>query len=120
LQAKLAEEAERYEDMVQNVKSLAELNIQLNVEARSTSLLIPCQLTLLLSTSEIWVQERNLLSVAYKNVVGARRASWRVLSSIESKEKEKGDGEKVTLITQCEFATALGSLRAAPPPLSTL
>lgn len=44
-------------------------------------------------------QERNLLSVAYKNVVGARRASWRVLSSIESKEKEKGDHEKVTLIT---------------------
>ena len=39
------------------------------------------------------------MSVAYKNVVGARRASWRVLSSIESKEKEKGDHEKVTLIT---------------------
>ena len=44
-------------------------------------------------------QERNLLSVAYKNVVGARRASWRVLSSIETKEKEKGDGEKVVLIS---------------------
>jgi 14-3-3 protein epsilon len=38
---------------------------------------------------ELSVEERNLLSVAYKNVVGARRASWRVLSSIESKEKEK-------------------------------
>lgn len=33
-QAKLAEEAERYEDMVQNVKALAELNVQLNVEVR--------------------------------------------------------------------------------------
>jgi hypothetical protein len=44
------------------------------------------------------LQERNLLSVAYKNVVGARRASWRVLSSIETKEKEKGDADKVTLI----------------------
>jgi 14-3-3 protein epsilon len=74
LQAKLAEEAERYEDMVQNVKALAELNVQLNVE------------------------ERNLLSVAYKNVVGARRASWRVLSSIESKEKDKGDADKVSII----------------------
>ena len=49
-QAKLAEEAERYDDMVQNVKALAELNTQHNVE------------------------ESNLLSVAYKNVVGARRA----------------------------------------------
>ena len=30
-------------------------------------------------------EERNLLSVAYKNVVGARRSSWRVLSSLETK-----------------------------------
>jgi 14-3-3 protein epsilon len=73
-QAKLAEEAERYEDMVTCVKSLAELNVQLNVE------------------------ERNLLSVAYKNVVGARRASWRVLNSIEAKEKEKTDGSKAAII----------------------
>ena len=34
-------------------------------------------------------EERNLLSVAYKNVVGARRASLRIIGSIESKEKEK-------------------------------
>ena len=31
-------------------------------------------------------EERNLLSVAYKNVVGARRSSWRVVSSISHKE----------------------------------
>jgi len=30
-------------------------------------------------------EERNLLSVAYKNVVGTRRSSWRVISSIEQK-----------------------------------
>jgi 14-3-3 protein beta/theta/zeta len=30
-------------------------------------------------------EERNLLSVAYKNVVGARRSSWRVISSNEQK-----------------------------------
>ena len=35
MQAKLAEEAERYDDMVTSVKSLAELNIQLNVEVSS-------------------------------------------------------------------------------------
>mmetsp|Transcript_136586 Transcript_136586/g.193163 ORF Transcript_136586/g.193163 Transcript_136586/m.193163 type:complete len:264 (-) Transcript_136586:124-915(-) len=66
--ARLAEEAERYEDMVEHVSALAELNEQLTVD------------------------ERNLLSVAYKNVVGARRASWRVLSSIEAKDAERKDG----------------------------
>jgi len=54
--------------MVEHVSSLAGLNEQLTVD------------------------ERNLLSVAYKNVVGARRASWRVLSSIEAKDAERKDG----------------------------
>ena len=31
---------------------------------------------------ELSNEERNLLSVAYKNVVGARRSSWRVIHSI--------------------------------------
>ncbi len=35
--------------------------------------------------SQLAVEERNLLSVAYKNVVGARRSSWRILDSIEKK-----------------------------------
>lgn len=36
-------------------------------------------------------EERNLLSVAYKNVIGARRASWRIISSLEMKDKASGD-----------------------------
>jgi len=59
--AKLAEQAERYDDMVKAMKKLTETRGDLNQE------------------------ERNLLSVAYKNVVGARRSSWRVISSIEQK-----------------------------------
>ena len=30
-------------------------------------------------------EERNLLSVAYKNSVGSRRSAWRALSSIEER-----------------------------------
>jgi len=59
--AKLAEQAERYDDMAQAMKKVTEHGAELTNE------------------------ERNLLSVAYKNVVGARRSSWRVISSIEQK-----------------------------------
>jgi len=63
--AKLSEQAERYDEMVDAMKKVAGLDLELTVE------------------------ERNLLSVAYKNVVGARRASWRIISSIEQKEENK-------------------------------
>jgi len=65
--AKLAEQAERYEEMVEYMKSV--------VKDKG---------------SDLNLEERNLLSVAYKNVVGARRASLRIIGSIETKEKGKG------------------------------
>lgn len=72
--AKLSEQAERYEEMVIAMKAVAKLDLELTVE------------------------ERNLLSVAYKNVIGARRASWRIISSIEQKEENKGNHQHVTRI----------------------
>ncbi|XP_065326870.1 14-3-3 protein beta/alpha-A-like [Pelmatolapia mariae] len=77
--AKLAEQAERYEDMAAAMKAVTELDQELNNE------------------------ERNLLSVAYKNVVGARRSSWRVISSIEQKteaEKTPETEKKATLVKE--------------------
>ncbi|KAM8854266.1 tyrosine 3-monooxygenase/tryptophan 5-monooxygenase activation protein, epsilon polypeptide 1 [Neosynchiropus ocellatus] len=76
-QAKLAEQAERYDEMVVSMKNVASMDVELTVE------------------------ERNLLSVAYKNVIGARRASWRIISSIEQKEEGKEDSKdenKISMI----------------------
>merc|ERR1711963_1007163 len=46
--------------------------------------------------AELSVEERNLLSVAYKNAVGSRRAAWRIISSVEQKEKTKGNEEQAS------------------------
>jgi len=43
-----------------------------------------------LTNVELSIEERNLLSVAYKNTLGSRRTAWRALSSIEQKEENKG------------------------------
>ncbi|KAJ7947084.1 14-3-3 protein [Quillaja saponaria] len=77
--AKLAEQAERYDEMVDAMKKVAKLYVELTVE------------------------ERNLLSVGYKNVVGARRASWRILSSIELKEEAKGNDQSVKRIKEYRY-----------------
>jgi 14-3-3 protein epsilon len=50
--------------------------------------------------SELIEEERNLLSVAYKNIVGPPRASWRVLTSIEGKEQSSGEDFKVGIISK--------------------
>merc|ERR1712142_673569 len=64
--AKLAEQAERYDDMATAMKEVTKME-----------------------GGPLSTEERNLLSVAYKNIVGAKRSSWRVISSIEQKSTDK-------------------------------
>merc|ERR1719264_2091965 len=49
------------------------------------------------SGDELSVEERNLLSVAYKNAVGSRRAAWRIITSVHEKEKSKGNSDQAGL-----------------------
>ncbi|KAL1820413.1 14-3-3-like protein G-BOX factor 14 kappa [Daucus carota subsp. sativus] len=75
--AKLAEQSERYEEMVSFMEHLV---------LTSTA------------TAELTIEERNLLSVAYKNVIGSLRAAWRIVSSIEQKEEGRKNDEHVELV----------------------
>ncbi|CAD2089073.1 14-3-3 protein [Plasmodium berghei] len=70
--SKLAEQAERYDEMADAMRTLVEQCVNNDKD-------------------ELTVEERNLLSVAYKNAVGARRASWRIISSVEQKEMSKAN-----------------------------
>lgn len=58
-EAKLCEQMEIYDEMARMMKALV-----------------------MLGGPSLDIEERNLLSVAFKNVVGSRRASWRIVSSI--------------------------------------
>eukprot|EP00420_Gonyaulax_spinifera_P007347 CAMPEP_0197945444 /NCGR_PEP_ID=MMETSP1439-20131203/125914_1 /TAXON_ID=66791 /ORGANISM="Gonyaulax spinifera, Strain CCMP409" /LENGTH=316 /DNA_ID=CAMNT_0043568699 /DNA_START=82 /DNA_END=1033 /DNA_ORIENTATION=+ len=60
--ARLAEQSERFEDMVEYTKRVANMDKELDLD------------------------ERNLLSVAYKNAVGARRQAWRAIRSFEQSD----------------------------------
>ena len=70
LLSRMAEQSERYDEMMDLVRHF----------------ISKC-------SSEFTEDERNIISVAFKNVVGNRRTAWRVLHSIESKEGKRGNEE---------------------------
>merc|ERR1712093_838230 len=74
--AKLAEQAERYDEMAEHMKAVGRVKQELSVE------------------------ERNLLSVAYKNAVGSRRAAWRIITSLEQKETSKGHADNAGFVKE--------------------
>ncbi|KAH0473122.1 MAG: uncharacterized protein KVP18_000615 [Porospora cf. gigantea A] len=63
--ARLAEQAERYDEMSEFMKEVV------------------------MMTKKLSTDERNLLSVAFKNAVGARRAAYRVILSTEQKQEKR-------------------------------
>jgi hypothetical protein len=73
--SRTAEAAERYDDMCQLMKELV-----LSVVKDS-------------SNPTLTQDERNLLSVAYKNVIGARRASWRTLNADATSDENKNNAD---------------------------
>lgn len=64
--AKIAEQAERYDDMAEYMKEY--------MEGKNADVLL--------------AEYRNLLSVAFKNVVGGKRSSWRILHAHQEGKEE--------------------------------
>merc|ERR1712216_800718 len=70
--AKIAEQAERYEDMVAEMKKIVDDGVK---------------------GDELSVEERNLISVGYKNMMSVRRTAWRTIQQVEEEEARKNSTE---------------------------
>ena len=71
--AKLYERAERFPEMIKSIHKFVELEPKLTKE------------------------ERNILSAGYKNIISDKRASWRLLNSMEKKEEKKNSPQTVNI-----------------------
>eukprot|EP00828_Plagiopyla_frontata_P048199 TRINITY_DN9166_c0_g1_i2.p2 TRINITY_DN9166_c0_g1~~TRINITY_DN9166_c0_g1_i2.p2 ORF type:complete len:249 (+),score=32.82 TRINITY_DN9166_c0_g1_i2:163-909(+) len=74
LLAKMAQQTERYFEMIEYIQKL-----------------IP-------SKTDLSSEERSIVSAAYKSVVGNKRAELRVLCAIEQKEQRKGNDQHTSYI----------------------
>lgn len=72
--AKVQEDAECFKEMIDTVKKIVDVSDKLNDE------------------------ERNLLSIAYKNVTGNLRNAWRVLNGVENRERSKGHDKQADFL----------------------
>jgi 14-3-3 protein epsilon len=68
--------SERYRDMANSMKEIVEL-----------------------AEDEFTVEERNLFSVAYKNLIGPLRSALRIFANVK-KNEEKNGSERVAYITE--------------------
>lgn len=75
--ARLAEQLEMYKEMKEAMRHFVEAKFKENEKNEDNK-------------KELLAEdERNLLSVAYKNVVGQRRTSWRIMCSLEGKTEDE-------------------------------
>jgi len=74
--AKLFERAERYEDMVTWITKFIQLEPKLSMD------------------------ERNILSAGFKNIIGGKRSSWRLLQNLEKKEEKKGNSQNLNNVRE--------------------
>jgi 14-3-3 protein epsilon len=95
--AKVADHAERYQGMyfqsdthhTSSVTPYLHLQEMLNHIKKITA-----------KGEELTIEERNLLSTAYKNLIGSRRTSWRIVSALYRKEEKRGYKEQAEMVQE--------------------
>jgi 14-3-3 protein epsilon len=92
-QAKLAEQTERYEGRF--IFPLKGPGLSEPIYFQNVEMVDFMKTVVDLSKGKLGIEERNLLSVAYKNVVGSKRASYRHLVAMEAKEEPKEKKEVI-------------------------
>eukprot|EP00921_Rhytidocystis_pertsovi_P009333 GHVQ01015024.1.p2 GENE.GHVQ01015024.1~~GHVQ01015024.1.p2 ORF type:complete len:331 (-),score=47.12 GHVQ01015024.1:1790-2782(-) len=119
--AQVAEQAERFDDMVACVKALAMLlthpasttNTPASPSSKCLDGVAGDDISATVSDNspdattnpeeglqtELTAEERNLLSVAYKNAVGGRRTGWRLVSMCEQRERSSQERQNAS---RCE------------------
>ena len=74
--ARVTEQSERFEETIKYMEEIVKMK-----------------------KDDLSVEERNLLSVAYKNCISSRRSAWRSIYSIEMKEKSV-NSKNIHLVTE--------------------
>ncbi|PCH41514.1 14-3-3 protein [Wolfiporia cocos MD-104 SS10] len=75
LLAKIADQAERYHDVIAQIKNI-----------------ITC------TDAQLTVEERNLLSIAYKNITASHRTSWRTIDAMQKTAARNASWQEVLLM----------------------
>lgn len=73
--ARIADQAERYQDVIAQLKNV-----------------------ITFSNAQLTVEERNLLSVAYKNITTNHRASWRTIDTLQKQHAGRVPWQHMSLI----------------------
>ena len=94
--AKLAEQAERWDGTFFHARCVSSLLLPYSrlghtiAQRRRKDVIKQLKSVISYSDARLTMEERNLLSIAYKHVTGTLRASWRTVENIEKQEAASG------------------------------
>lgn len=90
--AKVADQAERYHGQHHKVPNL------LLVQLVCVDVIAQLKSIISFTDAQLTVDERNLLSIAYKNITASLRGSWRTIDTLQKREARHASWQQVLLM----------------------